>query len=106
MGFKRNKPKCNFHYEANACDDVTDLKPMDFTKTQKFRYLKIGTLTFLQMKKIINCTTRATLLKKNSSAVDVTFNNKKIPCITPLYHYDKFVCDFKEKSKMFNNYFA
>ena len=33
-------------------------------------------------------------------------NNKKIPCIPPLYHDDKFVCGFKEKSKIFNNYFA
>ena len=23
-----------------------------------------------------------------------------------LYHDDKFVCDFKEKSKIFNNYFC
>ena len=33
-------------------------------------------------------------------------NNKKIPCIPPLYHDDKFVCGFKEKSKIFNDYFA
>ena len=34
------------------------------------------------------------------------FNNKKIPCIPPLYHDNKSVRDFKEKSKIFNNYFA
>ena len=32
-------------------------------------------------------------------------NNKKISCFPPLYYDDKFVCDFKEKSKIFNNYF-
>ena len=26
--------------------------------------------------------------------------------IPPLYHDDKFVCDLKEKNKIFNNYFA
>ena len=33
-------------------------------------------------------------------------NNKKISCIPLLYHDDKFVYDFKEKCKIFNNYFA
>ena len=40
------------------------------------------------------------------SLLKTFLNNKKIPCIPPLYHDDKFVCDFKEKSKIFNNYFA
>ena len=26
--------------------------------------------------------------------------------VPPLHHDDKFVCDFKEKTKIFNNYFA
>ena len=33
-------------------------------------------------------------------------NNKKIPCIPPLLHQDKFVTDFKEKANIFNNYFV
>ena len=33
-------------------------------------------------------------------------NNKKIPCIPPLLHQDKFVTDFKEKANIFNNFFA
>ena len=32
-------------------------------------------------------------------------SNKKIPCIPPLIH-DQFVVDFKEKSKLFNSFFA
>ena len=32
-------------------------------------------------------------------------NNKKIPCIPPLFHQDKFIIDFKEKAEMFNNFF-
>ena len=37
------------------------LKFVDFTKTQKSRYLENETLVFLQIKKLINCTSRATL---------------------------------------------
>ena len=48
---------------------------MHFTKTQKSRYLENETLFFLQIKKFINYTSRATLLQKNSFVADVTFNN-------------------------------
>ena len=40
------------------------LKSVDFTKTQKSRYLENETLFFLQMKKFINYTSRAILLQK------------------------------------------
>ena len=40
------------------------------------------------------------------SLLKTFFNNNKIPCIPPLYHDDKFVFDFKKKSKIFNNYSA
>ena len=33
-------------------------------------------------------------------------NNKKIPLITPLFHENKFVTDFKEKAELFNSHFA
>ena len=39
-------------------------KFVDFTKTQKSRYLKNETLFFLQTKKFINYTSRATLRQK------------------------------------------
>ena len=48
-------------------------KSVDFTKTQKSRYLKNETLFFLLMKKLINCTSRATLWEKNSFVAEVTF---------------------------------
>ena len=32
--------------------------------------------------------------------------NKKIPCIPPLIHNNQFVVDFKEKSELFNSFFA
>ena len=40
------------------------------------------------------------------SLLKTFLNNKKPPRIPPLYHDDKFACDFKEKSKIFKNYFA
>ena len=39
-------------------------KFVDLTKTQKSRYLENETLFYLQIKKIINCTSRAALLQK------------------------------------------
>ena len=45
------------------------LKSMDFTKTQKSKYLEKETLFFLQIKKFINYTSRAPF----SFAADVTF---------------------------------
>ena len=33
-------------------------------------------------------------------------NNKKIPCITPIFHNNNYVTDFKKKVQIFNNFFA
>ena len=33
-------------------------------------------------------------------------NGKKIPCILPLFHGDKFIVGFQEKSEIFNSFFA
>ena len=49
---------------------------MDFIKTEKSRYLESETLIFLQIKKMINFTSKATLLQRNSFLVDVTFKVK------------------------------
>ena len=35
-----------------------------------------------------------------------TFSNKKILCIPPLLHDDKFITNLKEKAETFNNFFA
>ena len=40
------------------------LESVDFTKTQKSKNLENETLFFLQIKKFINYTSRATLLRK------------------------------------------
>ena len=33
-------------------------------------------------------------------------NNKKIPCITPLFHNNKFISNFRDKAELFTNLFA
>ena len=33
-------------------------------------------------------------------------SNEKIPCISPLIHNNQFVVDLKEKSELFNSFFA
>ena len=40
------------------------LKSVDLLKTQNSKYLENKSLFFVQMKKFINCTSRATLLQK------------------------------------------
>ena len=49
------------------------LKFVDFTKTQKSKYLENETLFFLQIKKFINYSSRVTLWQKNSFMAEVTF---------------------------------
>ena len=44
--------------------------------------------------------------KCNWSLLKTLFNRKKIPCIPPLSHGDKFIIDFQEKSEIFNSFFA
>ena len=53
--------KCNFHYVAMLIMMSHVLKFVDFTITQKSRYLENETLFLFQIKKIINCASKATL---------------------------------------------
>ena len=64
LGFKRNKQKCNFHYVAMHMMSQI-LKSVDFSKTQKSRNHENKALFFLQIKKLINCASRATVWQKN-----------------------------------------
>ena len=48
-------------------------KSVDFTETQKFRYLENETIFFLQIKK--NYTSRATLWLKSCFVEEVTFKH-------------------------------
>ena len=33
-------------------------------------------------------------------------NNKRIPCIPPIFHENRFVTNFKEKAELFNSFFS
>ena len=61
---KRNKHKCNFHFPAMLMMTSQILKSADFTETQKSWYLENKTRFFLQIKKFIKYTSRATLYNK------------------------------------------
>ena len=47
-----------------------------------------------------------TSTKSYWSTLKVFLNNKKIPCIPPLRHQNKYVTNFKEKAEIFNSFFA
>ena len=53
--------KCNFHYVAMPMMTSQILKFEDFRETKKSSYLENKTLFFLQIKKFMNYTSRATL---------------------------------------------
>ena len=40
------------------------------------------------------------------SILKTFLNNKKIPCIPPLFHENKFITDFKETAELFNHFFV
>ena len=65
LGFKRNKHTRKFYYVAIPMMMPEILKFVDFTKTQKSRYLLVNeTLLFLQIKKFITSTSSAALRQK------------------------------------------
>ena len=61
---KTKKCECNFHNAAMPMVMSKVLKSLNFIKTRKSRYLQNETLFFLQMKKLINYTSRASLWQK------------------------------------------
>ena len=63
LAFKRNKQNWNFQYRAMSIMTSQILKFVDFTKTQKSRYLENKTF-FLRIKKFISYISRAALWQK------------------------------------------
>ena len=49
---------------------------------------------------------KATSSKAYWSILKTFLNDKKIPCIPPVFHSNKFVIDFKEKVELFPTFFA
>ena len=48
----------------------------------------------------------ATSAKTYWSILKALLNNKKVPCVPPLFHEGKYVTDFKKKDELFNSFFA
>ena len=40
------------------------------------------------------------------SILKTFLNNNKIPCISPIYHNNDYITDFKKKAEIFKNFFA
>ena len=40
------------------------------------------------------------------SILKTFLNNKKIPCISPIYHNNNYITNFKKKAQIFNDFFA
>ena len=40
------------------------------------------------------------------SLLKTMLNDKKVPCIPPIFHDNKFVTDFSKKADLFNSFFA
>ena len=79
----------------------------------QFQFLQIRLSSLIEESKNQYCTRLShklldpkTRQKSYWSILKTFLNNKKIPCILPLLHQDKFVTDFKEKANIFNNFFA
>ena len=49
---------------------------------------------------------KAVALKYYWSLLKTMLNDKKVPCIPPIFHYNKFVTDFSKKPNLFNSCFA
>ena len=49
---------------------------------------------------------KATSSEAYWSILKTFLNNKKIPCIPPVFQNNKFVINFKEKAELFNTFFA
>ena len=49
---------------------------------------------------------KATAPKHYWSLLKTMLNDKKVPCIPPIFHDNKFITDFSKKADLFNSFFA
>ena len=84
---------------------------MQFFNQIQFLQTKLNSLIEVSKNQYYACLSHKFLDAKTGqksywSILKTFLNNKKIVCIPPLLHQDKFVTDFKEKVNIFNNLFA
>ena len=97
----------NHAYKSYICND----KSLQFFNQFQFLQTKLSSLIEESKNQYYTRLSHKLLDPKTSqksywSILKTFLNNKKIPCIPPLLHQDKFVTDFKEKANIFNNFFA
>ena len=86
-------------------------KSLQFLNRFQFFQTKLISLIEKSKEKYYVCLSKKLLDPQTSpkscwSILKTFLNNKKIPCIPSLLHQDKFIIDFKDKAKIFNNFFA
>ena len=59
---------------------------------------------FLRLTQKLNTIQKST--KVCWALLKIFLNNRKIPVITPLFHINKFITNFKESAELFNSFFA
>ena len=97
----------NHAYKSYICND----KSLQFFNQFQFLQTRLNSLIEESKNQYYTHLSQKLLDPKTSqksywSILKTFLNNKKIPCIPPLLHQDKFVTDFKEKADIFNNFFA
>ena len=97
----------NHAYKSYICND----KSLQFFNQFQFLQTRLSSLIEESKNQYYTRLSHKLLDPKTSqksywSILKTFLNNKKIPCIPPLLHQDKFVTDFKEKANIFNNFFA
>ena len=106
VGFKRNKQKCNFQYAAMSMLWWRHKTwNMGISQKQKSRYIENQTLFFLQIRKLINNTSRAhhSLTLKNFWLSHMELSYKVSYSVILCYYYFKTKTTLRvpcEKSKM------
>ena len=75
LRIQQTKQKYNFHYAVMSMMMSQILKFVDFTKTQKSKYLENKTIFFLQIKNSL-ITYQGLLYGKKTFAVELTFKTK------------------------------
>ena len=94
--YKRFKKSSNNHQYSENFQSLQNLLEVSI-KASKERYYS------LLSKKLMEPSTSP---KTYWLVLKSFHNNKKIPCISPILHQNRFVTNFKEKAKLFNSFFA
>ena len=91
--FKRNNNNSQYFGNFQSLHNLLGVS----TEASKERYYSILSKKLMEP---------STSLKTYWSVLKFFHNNKKIPCVRPIFHENRFVTNFKEKAELFNSFFA